>query len=124
MTCSFCGSTGDVDEESSICKLCLSSFEDGLIPAINFKQYFSTDLEEKLNEVDSILFSLPDNVFLWYLKGHLEHEVGESKKALRSVNTSISYKEDFGHSWIRLGLIYSDMRKDTEAIENFQRGLR
>ncbi len=124
MECSFCGSQEDVDEETLLCKVCLSAFEKNQAPPIDFKRYFSSRLEKKLKQIDSLLLTLPENFFLWYLKGHLEHELGESKKALRSINTSISYKKDFGDSWIRLGLIYSDMHRESEARDDFQRGLR
>lgn len=90
---------------------------------MSYKDLFSDDLEEKLEEVNSTIENMADNFFLWYLKGNLEHELGSLKKALRSINTSISYRSDFGDAWIRLGLIYSDMHRDAEAIENYKKGL-
>ncbi len=124
MSCSFCGSDEEIDENTPICRDCFDTFKRDQIPAINLRTYFLDGLEKKLKEVDSILFDLPESYFLWYLKGHLEHELGESKKSMRSINTSISYKDDFGDSWIRLGLIHSDMHREEDAKENFQKGLK
>jgi tetratricopeptide (TPR) repeat protein len=124
LKCSFCGSDEEIDENAPICNECYDTFENDQIPSFDLREYFSGGLEKKLKEVDSLLFDLPENFFLWYLKGHLEHELGESKKAMRSINTSISYMDDFGDSWIRLGLIYSDLHREADARENFQRGLK
>ncbi|MFW3147000.1 MAG: tetratricopeptide repeat protein [Thermoplasmatota archaeon] len=121
--CSFCSSREARDEEIPFCDTCWSALENGKVPTLDFKQYFIEGLEVKLADVDSLLFNMPNNFFLWYLKGHLEHELGSTKKALNSIKTSISYKEDFGDSWVRLGLIYSDLHKDVEAIDYFKRGL-
>ena len=123
LKCSFCDSNEEIDENTPICSECYDTFEKNQIPSFDLKEYFSGGLEKKLKEVDSLLFDLPESYFLWYLKGHLEHELGESKKAMRSINTSISYKQDFGDSWIRLGLVYSDMHRETDARENFKKGL-
>jgi len=124
LECSLCRTRYAIDRELPYCEDCWSIMESGGIPPVNFREYFSDGYEDKLTAVDSLLFNSPDHFFLWYLKGHLEHELGSIKRALRSINTSISYKEDFGDAWIRLGLIYSDMHRDTEAIENFERGLK
>ncbi|MGA1793224.1 MAG: tetratricopeptide repeat protein [Thermoplasmatota archaeon] len=124
MKCSFCPSEQVRDEEVPFCQDCWAALEGGEFPAIDFKDYFSEGLEQKLKDVDSLLFNIPENFFLWYLKGHLEHELGATKKALNSVKTSLSYKEDYGDPWIRLGLIFSDMHKDAEAIDHFKKGLK
>jgi tetratricopeptide (TPR) repeat protein len=113
-----------MDKELPYCEPCWSILETGGIPPVDFRAYFSEGLEDKLIAVDSLLFNSPDHFFLWYLKGHLEHELGSIKRALRSINTSISYKDDFGDAWIRLGLIYSDMHRDAEAVEHFEKGLK
>ena len=123
LECLICGKIFSVDKGLQFCDECWSTLENGKIPDINFKNYFSNRLEDKLTEIDTLLFNIQDNFFLWYLKGHLEHELGMTKKALRSINNTISLKDDFGDAWIRLGLIYSDMHQDTEAMENFKRGL-
>ncbi|MGA1873319.1 MAG: tetratricopeptide repeat protein [Thermoplasmatota archaeon] len=122
--CSFCPSEKVQDEEVHFCTDCWAALEGGEIPPVDFKEYFSEGLEQKLKDVDSLLFNIPENYFLWYLKGHLEHELGSTKKALNSIKTSISYKEDYGDPWIRLGLIFSDMHKDTESIEHYKKGLQ
>jgi len=111
------------DEQVPFCGPCWAALEGGEVPPIDFKVYFSEGMERKLKEVDSLLFDLSENFFLWYLKGHLEHELGSTKKALNSIRTSLSYKEDYGDPWIRLGLIYSDMHRESEAIQHFKRGL-
>ncbi|MGA1821297.1 MAG: tetratricopeptide repeat protein [Thermoplasmatota archaeon] len=124
MECLLCGIKFSGDRDLSYCGECWSTLEKGNIPPVNFKEYFSDGLEEKLGDINSLLFNMPEHFFIWYLKGHLEHELGSVKKALRSINTSISYKDDFGDAWVRLGLIYSDMHHEVEAIEDFQKGLR
>ncbi|MEA3559398.1 MAG: tetratricopeptide repeat protein [Candidatus Thermoplasmatota archaeon] len=124
MKCSFCSSKKVKDDQMPFCDNCWNALEKSEVPPIEFKEFFLEGLEGKLKDVDSFLFNLPDNFFLWYMKGHLEHELGSTKKALNSIKTSISYKEDYGDSWIRLGLIYSDMHKENDAIENFKKGLR
>ncbi|MDG6224952.1 MAG: tetratricopeptide repeat protein [Candidatus Thermoplasmatota archaeon] len=124
MVCSLCKLRYALDKELPYCEDCWSILESGGIPPVNFREYFSDNLEENLIAIDSLLFNNPDHFFLWYLKGHLEHELGSTKRALRSINTSISYNEEFGDAWIRLGLIYSDMHRDKEALENFERGLK
>lgn len=124
MVCSLCKLRYALDKELPYCEDCWSILESGGIPPVNFREYFSDNLEENLIAVDSLLFNNPDHFFLWYLKGHLEHELGSTKRALRSINTSISYNEEFGDAWIRVGLIYSDMHRDKEALENFERGLK
>lgn len=124
MKCSFCSKKEVKDDQSLLCKSCISALQDGEVPPLDFKGFFTEGLERGQKEVDSLLMSMPENFFLWYLKGHLEHELGSTKKALNSIKTSISFKEDYGDSWIRLGLIYSDMHKEGEAIENFKKGLR
>jgi len=122
--CSFCSSEQIKDEEVPFCQDCWAALEGEEFPPIDFKEYFSEGLEQKLRDVDSLLFNIPENFFLWYLKGHLEHELGTTKKALNSIKTSISYKDDYGDPWIRLGLIFSDMHKDAEAIDHFKKGLQ
>ncbi len=124
MRCPFCGSERKTRGELPACEMCLEAFRNRQVPAMDFKEYFSGGLERKLREVNILLSENEDNFFLLYLKGHLEHELGESKKALRSINGSIAAKEDFGDSWIRLGLIYSDLHRETDAVETFQKGLR
>jgi len=124
LKCSLCN-RNDVDAAvSPLCILCFSALKGGNIPLIDFRSFFSQGLERKLKDADILLSRLPDHYFLWYLKGHLEHELGELKKALRSISASISYKEDFGDAWIRLGLMYSDMHRSAESIESFEKGLR
>ena len=123
LNCSLCGNRSEQQEGISYCSGCLDLLKDGSIPEVSYKDLFSDDLEEKLEEVNYTLEEMADNFFLWYLKGNLEHELGSLKKALRSINMSISYRSDFGDAWIRLGLIYSDMHRDVEAIENYKKGL-
>jgi tetratricopeptide (TPR) repeat protein len=123
LKCSFCDSDQVQDEDIPFCSDCWEALEEGRLPKIDFKNYFSDSLERKLKDVDSLLFSIPENFFLWYLKGHLEHELGSTKKSLNSIKTSISFKEEYGDPWIRLGLIYSDMHKESEAIDHFRKGI-
>ncbi len=123
LNCSLCGNRLEQQDDIGYCSGCMGLLGKGDIPEVSYKDLFSDDLEEKLEEVDSALEKMKDNFFLWYLKGNLEHELGSLKKALRSINTSISYRSDFGDAWIRLGLIYSDMHRDAEAIENYKKGL-
>ncbi|MGA1819672.1 MAG: tetratricopeptide repeat protein [Thermoplasmatota archaeon] len=123
MKCSFCPSDQVKDEDIPFCQDCWAALEGDEFPPIDFREYFSGGLEMKLKDVDSLLFNIPENFFLWYLKGHLEHELGATKKALNSIKTSLSYRENYGDPWIRLGLVYSDMHKDAEAIDHFKKGL-
>lgn len=123
MRCSFCSTDKVENGQGPFCRTCWEAMERGDIPPVNFREYFFEGLENKLKEVDSLLFNIPENFFLWYIKGHLEHELGSTKKAMNSIKTSISYKEDYGDPWIRLGLIHSDMHREAEAIENFRKGL-
>ncbi|MGA1866569.1 MAG: tetratricopeptide repeat protein [Thermoplasmatota archaeon] len=123
MKCSFCGNGKVEDEHQPICKKCRTALQKGDFPPIDLKEYFAKGLEQKLRDVESLITQLPENFFLWYLKGHLEHELGVTKKALNSIKTSLSFKEDYGDPWIRLGLIHSDMHKDAEAIDHYEKGL-
>jgi len=123
LRCSLCGKQAEDIEEGYFCSGCWTLLEKNELPDLDYSEYFQEGLESKLKEVDTYLFNLPENFFLWYLKGHLEHELGNIKKALRSINTSISYRNDHGDSWMRLGLIFSDLHKEKEAIEKFQKGM-
>jgi tetratricopeptide (TPR) repeat protein len=112
-----------MEEGIPFCEICWQALDKGATPPMDFPDYFSDGLEEKLKQVDTLLFTLPSNHFLWYLKGHLEHELGDTKKALRSLNSSLNYDERFGDSWIRLGLVYSDLHREDDAIDSYEKGL-
>jgi len=112
-----------MEEGIPFCDICWQALEKGATPPMDFPDYFSDDLEAKLKQVDTLLFTLPSNHFLWYLKGHLEHELGDIKKALRSLNSALNYNERFGDSWIRLGLVYSDLHREDDAIDSYEKGL-
>jgi hypothetical protein len=71
LECLLCGDKFAVDKGLPYCDSCWSTLENGGVPPMDFRKYFSGSLEEKLSDVESLIDNLPDHYFLWYLKGHM-----------------------------------------------------
>jgi len=71
-----------------------------------------------LADIDKVLVVQPQNARAWYIKADCQEQMGKMDAALDNYNKAIEYESAEPLFFIRRGLLYGKMRKNTPAIND------